>query len=119
MDEILEIHTRVIDETGGLHGLLSEDRLLSAIMAPQNRYYYENADIVVCAATYAYHISQAHAFIDGNKRVAEVCTAAFIYANDATWSPSEDQLVDLFMSIAAGQLSRLQVEHIFRDWITI
>lgn len=38
--------------------------------AAENRAHYEDADISVCAATYAYHIAQAHAFLDGNKRVA-------------------------------------------------
>jgi death-on-curing protein len=42
----------------------------SALASAENCAYYENADTVTCAATYAYHLAQAHAFIDGNKRIA-------------------------------------------------
>jgi death-on-curing protein len=35
---------------------------------------------VSCAATYAYHLSQAHAFLDGNKRVAAAIAEAFLEA---------------------------------------
>ena len=119
LDEVLAIHARAIDEIGGSHGLLDEGKLLSALTAPQNRYYYEDADLVACAATYAYHLTQAHAFLDGNKRTATASTAAFIYANDANWAPSKDELVDVFLKIASGELSREHVEHVFRQWIVV
>jgi death-on-curing protein len=98
-------------------GFLDEGKLLSALTAPQNRHHYEGAGLVGCAATYAYHITQAHAFLDGNKRTAAAATAAFIYANDGDWAPSKDELVDVFVRIASGELSRQQVQHIFERWI--
>ncbi len=64
------IQQRTITEHGGTPGLRDEGALESAIMAVQNRRCYENADCLTCAATYAYHLSQAHAFLDGNKRIA-------------------------------------------------
>ena len=33
------------------------------------------------AAAYLFHISQAHAFVDGNKRVAPAAALAFLYLN--------------------------------------
>ncbi|MBW3623345.1 MAG: Fic family protein, partial [Armatimonadetes bacterium] len=62
--EVLNIHRRVIDEIGGSHGLRDEALLESALAAAENRSDYEEADLPTCAATYAYHLSQAHAFID-------------------------------------------------------
>jgi death-on-curing protein len=52
--------------------------LESALAAAQNRHGYEGADVVSCAAAFAYHLTQAHAFIDGNKRVAAAVTETFI-----------------------------------------
>jgi Fic/DOC family len=49
-------------------GLRDEALLESALTAARNRHHYEMADVVSCAATYAYHLTQAHAFLDGNKR---------------------------------------------------
>jgi hypothetical protein len=64
--EVLDLHKQAIEEFGGAHGLRDEAALESAIMAAENRAYYENVSLAICAATYAYHLSQAHAFIDGN-----------------------------------------------------
>lgn len=67
--EVIDIQKRLIEEFGGIHGLLDEGALESALASAENRAYYENADIAICAATYAWHLTQAHAFIDGNKRI--------------------------------------------------
>jgi len=65
--EVIDIQKKLIEEFGGIHGLRDEGALMSALASAENRAYYENANIVICAATYAYHLAQAHAFIDGNK----------------------------------------------------
>jgi death-on-curing protein len=68
--DVLTVHVRLIAETGGGAGLRDEGLLESALAAAENRHRYDDADLATCAATYAYHLTQAHAFIDGNKRVA-------------------------------------------------
>ena len=67
--DVLTVHARLIAETGGSVGLRDAGLLESALAAAENRHGYEAADLATCAATYAYHLTQAHAFIDGNKRV--------------------------------------------------
>jgi death-on-curing protein len=52
--EVLDIHTRLIEEFGGAHGMRDEGALESALAAAEHREYYENVDLVTCAATYAY-----------------------------------------------------------------
>jgi len=73
---VLTIHARLIAETGGTQGLRDEALLQSALTAAKNRHHYETADVVSCAATYAFHLTQTHAFLDGNKRVAASDCAA-------------------------------------------
>lgn len=65
--DVLTVHATLIAETGGTSGLRDEALLESALAAPQNRYRYEAADVVSCAATYAYHLTQTHAFFDGQQ----------------------------------------------------
>lgn len=65
---VLIIQRKLIERDGGIHGLRDEGLLESAIKAAENRYNYETEDLAKLAATYAYHLSQAHAFLDGNKR---------------------------------------------------
>jgi len=76
--DVLTIHSRLIAETGGTQGLRDEALLESALTAAKNRYHYETADVVSCAATYAFHLTQTHAFLDGNKRIAAAVTEAFL-----------------------------------------
>ncbi len=117
-NELIEIHKRLIEEFGGTHGLRDEGALESALAAIENRAYYENADISTSAATYAYHLTQAHAFIDGNKRIAAAASEIFLEINEVKLShATNDQIFDLFMGIAAGDVSRRRVEQIFSQWI--
>lgn len=112
--EVLDIHARLIDEFGGAHGTRDEGALESALASPETRAHYENADLATCAATYAYHLSQAHAFIDGNKRIAAAVSEIFIELNGARLDATNEQVVAFFMGIAAGRLSRDEVEKFFR-----
>lgn len=114
-EEVLDIHARLIEAFGGVHGLRDEGALASALTAAENREYYENADLAICAATYAYHLSQAHAFIDGNKRIAAAVAEIFLEINGAHLNASNEQVVALFMEIAAGKLSRDEVEQVFKQ----
>lgn len=116
--EVIEIHKKLITEFGGIHGLRDEGALESALAAAKNRAYYENADIAICAATYAYHLTQAHAFIDGNKRIAAAISEIFLEINDVKLNATNEQIVDLFLSIASGEKSRNDIEQIFFQWIS-
>lgn len=82
--DALTVHTRLVSETGGTGGLRDEGLLESALAAAENRHHYENADVVACAAAYAYHLTQSHAFVDGNKRVAAAVTETF-------WKPTASE----------------------------
>jgi len=53
------IHARLIEETGGSGGLSDQGSLESALAAAENRYNYEKTDLITCAATYAFHLTQA------------------------------------------------------------
>jgi death-on-curing protein len=113
--DVLTVHARLIAETGGTGGLRDEALLESALIAVENPHYYEAADVVSCAATYAYHLSQAHAFLDGNKRVAAAITEAFLEANGYELTMTNEEVVLLFMAIASSNLSREQAEQRLRD----
>jgi death-on-curing protein len=115
--EVLALHQQLIEQFGGITGLRDEGALESALAAPLQRAHYEEADLVVCAATYAYHLSQAHAFLDGNKRVAAAAAELFIELNGARLNATDDQLIDLFLRLASGELRRDDVEERLRHWI--
>lgn len=114
LPEVLSIHQQVVAETGGQPGLRDQGLLESALKAAENRYYYEQADVIDCAATYAYHLCMAHAFVDGNKRVAAAVSETFLLINGWQLDLDNAELVDMFLKIADGALLRDAIEDAFR-----
>lgn len=90
-----------------------EGILESAINAAENRYNYETEDLAKLAATYAFHLSQAHDFLDGNKRIAAAVTGVFLEIDGAWLEATQDEIIELFLDIAASRLSREDVEEKF------
>lgn len=115
--DVLTAHARLIDETGGSGGIRDVGLLESALAAAQNRHSYENADLAACAATYAYHLTQAHAFVDGNKRIAAAVAEVFLESNGSQLTMTDNEIVRLFLDIASGLLSRDEVEQLLRSKI--
>lgn len=115
---VLEVHRRALEEFGGAQGVLNDDALESALISALNRLHYEQADLATCAATYAFHLTQAHAFVDGNKRVAAALSLVFVAVNGGTVRATENGLFELFMQIASGALTREHVERWFKDHLT-
>lgn len=118
-EEVLDLHKQAIEVFGGVHGLRDKAALESALMATENRAYYENVSPAICAATYAYHLTQAHAFTDGNKRIAAAVAELFLSINDARLELTNDEIVYLFLGIAASRITRDEVERIFAKRVTL
>ena len=76
--ETLELHTRLIERFGGKGGVRDMGLLESALMRPQTGYY---KSLSLQAAALLQSLTQNHAFVDGNKRVAFASTAIFLRMN--------------------------------------
>jgi len=104
--EVISWHARVIAQHGGSPEMRDEVALDSALIAAQNRFHYEATDVIGCAAAYAFHLTNAHALLDGNKRVAAVATEVFLEIDGVVLTATEKQLFILYMGIADGSLNR-------------
>jgi len=118
-DEVLEIHRRLLEQFGGPAGIRDEGALDSALLAAANREHYEGAGLAICAATYAFHLTRNHPFVDGNKRVGAAVSEVFVRLNGAFLNATNDEIVDLFMAIAAGKAARDEVEQVFARWLIV
>jgi len=78
MDEVLEIHTTLIEHFGGPPGVRDMGLLESALYRPQTGYY---PDLNQMAAALFESLLMNHPFIDGNKRVAFFATDVFLRLN--------------------------------------
>jgi len=81
--EILVIHSEIIDITGGSHGVRDIGLLISITNKPKMKFggkvLYKT--IFDKAATYLESLINFHVFIDGNKRTAITATARFLHKN--------------------------------------
>ena len=77
-DEVLEIHSRLVDRFGGEAGVRDLGLLDSALFRPQTGYY---RDLVEMGSALFESLIMNHPFVDGNKRVAFFATDVFFRIN--------------------------------------
>lgn len=82
-EEVLIIHARIIDETGGAHGVRDNHLLGSIVGRPKMQFGGNDLYPTVFdkAAVYFESCARHHVFIDGNKRTAIALAARFLYIN--------------------------------------
>ena len=108
------IHHDMLTTHGGLPGLRDESLLESALARPKQILAYSaEADIATLAAAYAYGLARNHPFNDGNKRVAFMAMAVFAELNGLEFDAPEAEVVDVMLSLAAGDLEEVQLA----DWL--
>ncbi len=108
-------HRVSLEQYGGLDGLRSEDGLESALGAPLNDCYYGAAGLFEIAAAYAFHIAQAQAYLDGNKRTAVLAALAFLQVNGVTIQKDSMPLYDALVAVAERRMTKAELAERFRQ----
>jgi death-on-curing protein len=101
----LAIHDILLARHGGKPGILNEGLLDAAMDAPRNHLAYERARLFRLAAIYAHGLTQNHAFVDGNKRVALTVAGVFLERNGFRLEATEQEAVSATNALSAGTLS--------------
>jgi len=114
--EVVEIHADQIRQYGGGEGIRDITLLSAAVAMPYVSFSerFLHADIFEMAAAYAFHLSQNHPFIDGNKRTALVSALVFLEMNGLSISDPESLLYDAMLALAAGKLGKSDFAGILR-----
>ncbi len=108
VEDVITVHDDTIAHEGGLAGLRDRGLLESAVMMPQAAFggQYLHDGIPAMAAAYLFHICQAHAFHDGNKRTSVVSAIAFLKANGHDLTASNAELTALGLGVADDRLDK-------------
>lgn len=111
VDDVVTIHARVIEEFGGDMGLRDSGLLESAVAMPQSMFSgeYLHGELPEMAAAYLYHLCCNHPFVDGNKRVALAASEVFLVANGYELNASDDELEEMTLGVASGEVSKAEV----------
>jgi death-on-curing protein len=112
--DVLLIHQRVIQETGGEGGLLKCDSLEACVARPLASFGDQEVypDLLSKVAALIHGIITAHPFVDGNKRVALVAADVCLRLNGFRIRPSHE-VEEFFWSIARGEQTVDQI----REWL--
>ena len=90
----------------------------SAIASAKNTFYYVAGDLFDVAASYAFHIAEAQAFVDGNKRTAVVVALVFLVQNGVYVRPSTWELYTAMIDVAEKKKTKADLAEIFRKRAT-
>lgn len=95
-DEVVAIHFRVTEKTGGSQGIRDWDLLASALGRPQATFGGSDLypDIFLKAAALVQSLSSNHPFVDGNKRTALATLEYFLHLNGKKIKASQKEKVE-------------------------
>jgi death-on-curing protein len=106
-EQVLFIHSRVIAETGGLHGVRDLGLLESAVARPQATFDGKElyADVFIKAAALMDSLVNNHPFADGNKRTGVMSAGLFLLINGYKLKTSFTGMEDITMRVAMKKVT--------------
>ena len=115
VEEVIELHDRLIERTGGSYGLRDKSLLESAVYSAMTSFADSEAypSVEEKAARLMFSVTNNHAFIDGNKRIGVFTMLMTLQLNNIKINYTQSELISLGLSVAAGTTDYNQI----LDWI--
>ncbi|QZZ22837.1 type II toxin-antitoxin system death-on-curing family toxin [Leptothermofonsia sichuanensis E412] len=113
--EVLELHRKILEQSGGALGIRDMGLLESAIAQPRMSFGEEDLypSLLEKAAALGFSIIMNHPFVDGNKRTGHAATETFLVLNGLEINASVDEQERIVLAIASGELGR----ETFVEWL--
>lgn len=118
-DDVILIHSRIIQTTGGIEGIRDRAGLEAAVAAPLQSFGGEDlfpSDIEKIARI-GFGLASNHAFLDGNKRVGAMMTQLLLKWNGYQFRLEQGELADMFIAIADGTSNERDLLNWIQDHI--
>ena len=117
--QIENFHKRGLELWGGSGGIRNRSLFVGAVAQAQNVYWYGQGDLFEIAAAYCFHIAQAQAFLDGNKRTAVAAGLTFLRINGVRVGADLSAMIyDAMIDIAKHELDRSGLAELLRKRLT-
>ncbi|HQX49659.1 MAG TPA: type II toxin-antitoxin system death-on-curing family toxin [Planctomycetaceae bacterium] len=119
--ELIELHRRIIQQSGGGDGIRDLGLAASALAQPQMS--FGGAELYPTlaekAAALCFSLVMNHPFIDGNKRIGHAAMETFLVLNGFQLNANVNDSESAILRLAAGKLERIAftawvVEHVTR-----
>ena len=117
LEDIELLHDRALQCYGGSAGTRDRNLLASAAHQPQNDYFYGGADLCGIAAAYCYHLAEAQAYLDGNKRTAVAAALTFLAGNGVSIMFDSIQLYEAMIALAERRVGKQEIAELLRELV--
>ena len=116
LSEVLELHRRVIEQSGGADGVRDLAGVESAVVQPQMTCGGDELypTLIDKAAALCFSLVMNHPFVDGNKRIGHAAMETFLVLNGQELNADIDNAESFFLKLAAGNVERGELV----GWIT-
>lgn len=107
-EDVVAIHSRIIQVSGGIDGLRDRAGLEAAIAAPLQSFGGEDlfpTDIEKIARI-GFGLASNHAFIDGNKRIGAMVTQLLLKWNGYQFQLEQNELADMSLVSRMAQRTK-------------
>jgi len=114
--QILLIHSVIIDETGGSHGVREHHIILSLEELPRQKAFGKELykGMFTKSAVYARNIIMNHPFIDGNKRTGMSAAVVFMENNDYEFIARKGEIEKFALKIISDKLELEEIAGWFK-----
>lgn len=118
LTDVLGLHAAIMRRMGAAPAPLRDEGLLeSAVLRPQMAAYYDSADLIRQAALLSAGISQAQAFLDGNKRTAYAALEVFLYRHGVVIPVDPLDVAEQVEAIATRRTTLDEATTHFEQWL--
>jgi death-on-curing protein len=115
LGELIELHRRIIEQSGGADGFHDLGLAESALAQPQIT--YGGAELYSTlpekAAALCFSLVMNHPFVDGNKRIGHAAMEVFLMMNGLELTADVDESESVILRLAAGEFERA----LFAEWV--
>jgi death-on-curing protein len=109
--EIIDLHRRIIERTGGSHGVRDIGALESAVSQPAASFGSSDLypSLVEKVAALGFSLIQNHPFVDGNKRIGHAAMELTLMLNGFEFENTVDESELIILAVASGRAGRDQL----------
>ena len=108
LTEVLDLHARIIEQSGGATGVRDLGSVESAVAQPQMTFSGQDLypTLESKAAAIGFSLVMNHPFVDGNKRVGHAAMETFLVLNGFELVADVDKSEQTILRLASGRLTR-------------
>ncbi|MCK5720160.1 MAG: type II toxin-antitoxin system death-on-curing family toxin [Thiomargarita sp.] len=117
LEQILILHQRIIEQSGGSMGIRDQSMLESAVAQPYMSYGGHDLypTLIEKVAALGFSLIKNHPFVDGNKRIGHAAIEVTLLMNGYEIQADIDVQESVILAVAASKIGRES----FLEWLRV